>query len=457
MCGITALLSFDNQDIFHELYESLYHLQHRGQDSFGFSFLKDDKIELIKEKCMLSNSSKTTIIQTSCGIGHVRYPTMGENTINEVQPFVLNNISIVHNGQIWKTDKLINYMKDNNIVLNQDITSDSIILLHLLSHQINKYQKLNNEIIMNIISEIRDIVEGSYNCMCIIEGFGLVCFKDKNSIRPLVLGKKNNNYIISSESVCIDSIDYDFVSDIYNNDLHIFNLNEKYYEKVSFPENNPFTPCIFEWIYLAREESTMYGVNVYDFRYQLGKHLGYKILNTLDYEDLKKIDYIVPVPDTSKPVALSLSRTLDIPYCEAITKNRYVSRTFIMGTQENRKKNIKRKLNVIKSFIQNKNLLIVDDSIVRGNTIKHIVNLLKNNGANDIYIASSCPEIINGNNYGIDIPRKEDLLCFNKTNKQIIKDLNIKDIFFQEKNKLLETIQSMNPSIKYLEMSVFKK
>ena len=177
----------------------------------------------------------------------------------------------------------------------------------------------------------------------------------------------------------------------------------------------------------------------------------------MDCGELKKIDYIVPVPDTSKPVALSLSRTLNIPYCEAITKNRYVSRTFIMGTQEKRKKNIKRKLNVIKSFVENKNLLIVDDSIVRGNTIKHIVNLLKNNGANNIYIASSCPEIINGNNYGIDIPRKEDLLCFNKTNKEIVNDLDINDIFFQEKDKLLETIQSMNPSIQDLEMSVFKK
>ena len=457
MCGITALLSLENKDIFYELYETLYHLQHRGQDSFGFSFLKDDKIQIIKEKSMLSNSNNTSDIQTSCGIGHVRYPTMGENTINEVQPFILNNISIVHNGQIWKTDKLIKHMEDNNIVINQEITSDSIILLHLLSHKINKYQNLDNSTIANIVSEIRDIVEGSYNCICIIKGFGLICFKDKNSIRPLVLGKKDNNYIISSESVCIDSIDYDFVSDIYNNDLHIFNLNETNYEKISFPENNQFTPCIFEWIYLAREESTMYGVNVYNFRYQLGKHLGSKILNTLDCGELKKIDYIVPVPDTSKPVALSLSRTLNIPYCEAITKNRYVSRTFIMGTQEKRKKNIKRKLNVIKSFVENKNLLIVDDSIVRGNTIKHIVNLLKNNGANNIYIASSCPEIINGNNYGIDIPRKEDLLCFNKTNKEIVNDLDINDIFFQEKDKLLETIQSMNPSIQDLEMSVFKK
>jgi len=451
MCGITGLISLDKKNIINNLYESLYHLQHRGQDAFGFSYMNDSKIEYIKEKGLLSNYSTNKNIITNVGIGHVRYPTKGLNTINEVQPLELNgeyhNISIVHNGQIWKTDMLKKYLDTHNIELDEEITSDSIILLYLLSYHLNKHEILTEKIIKEIILILYTILEGSFNCICLIEGYGLITFKDQFSIRPLILGKKDNNYVISSESVSITSIDYEIVNDIYNNELHIFNDD---YHKISLGTNYHIKPCIFEWVYLAREESYLYGVNVYKSRYKMGEMIADRIK-----AQIKDVDYVIPVPDTSKPVALAISDILNIRYREAITKNRYVNRTFIMNTQEKRKSNIKRKLNIVKEYIEDKNIIIVDDSIVRGNTIKHIINLLKKYKAKDIYVVSACPEIVNENVYGIDIPTKEELLCNGKKKDQLIEELNIKDIFFQDINDLQKCICQFNPQITDFELTIF--
>lgn len=452
MCGITGIISLDKKNIINELYESLYHLQHRGQDAFGFSYEINNKIEYIKEKRLLSNYTKNKNIITNIGIGHVRYPTKGLNTINEVQPLELkgkyHNISIVHNGQIWKTDTLKKYLDKNEIILDEKITSDSVILLYLLSYHINKYEFLTEKIIKDIILILYSILEGSFNCICLIEGFGLLCFKDQFSIRPLILGKKEKNYIISSESISITSIDYEIVNDIYNNEVHIFNDN---YAKISLGTNYHIKPCIFEWVYLAREESYLYGVNVYESRYKMGEFISEKIR-----DKIIDVDYVIPVPDTSKPVALAISEMLNLKYREAITKNRYVNRTFIMNSQEKRKHNIKRKLNIVKKYIENKNIIIVDDSIVRGNTIKHIINLLRRNKVKEIYVVSACPEIINENIYGINIPTKCELFCWNKKKEDLIKELNIKDIFFQDLNDLQKSVNSFNPYIKNFELSVFK-
>ena len=458
MCGINALVS--NKNIIYDLYESLYHLQHRGQDGFGISYINNNKLNIIKFKGLLSTvdiNEKLSRINTTISIGHVRYPTIGNNTINECQPFLKNdlyyNLSLVHNGQIWITEKLINYFKLNNIIIPENITSDSIYLLYFLSYHINKYKILNYNKIKEIISELYDLFEGSYNCICIIENYGLICFKDTYSIRPLILGKKDNSYIISSESISITSIDYEIINDIYNNELYIFKDNKYDILKIKNKINN-IKPCIFEWIYLAREESIIYDVNVYQSRLKMGGYLANKIIKNININD---IDLIIPVPDTSKPVALEISRILNKPYYEAITKNRYINRTFIMDTQNKRKKNIKRKLNVIKDVIYKKNLLIVDDSIVRGNTIKHIIDLLKNNGVNKIFVVSSSPEIINENKYGIDVPNKEDLISYNKNNKQLIEYLNIDDIVFQDLDDLKKSINYFNPKITDFELSIFIK
>tara|TARA_B100000900_G_scaffold415981_1_gene448277 strand:- start:2123 stop:3499 length:1377 start_codon:yes stop_codon:yes gene_type:complete len=457
MCGINALIS--NNNIIYNLYESLYHLQHRGQDGFGISYLNNGKLDIIKYKGLLSTvdiNDKLSVINTNMGIGHVRYPTKGSNTVNECQPFLkegLNyNISLVHNGQIWITDKLINYFKYYNIELPNEITSDSIYLLLFLSYHINKHKILNYHKIKEIISELQDLFEGSYNCIFIIEGYGLICFKDPHSIRPLILGQKDNSYIISSESISITSIDYKIIDDIYNNELLIFNDNKLEILKIKSKQLS-FKPCIFEWIYLSREESILYGVNVYQSRLKMGEYLGNKIKKCVNIDD---IDLVIPVPDTSKPAALQLSKVLNKPYYEAITKNRYINRTFIMDSQLKRTKNIKRKLNVVKEMIFNKNILIVDDSIVRGNTMKHIIDLLKNNNVNKIFVASSSPEIINENKYGIDIPSRESLISYNKTNNVLEKYLGIDKIIFLDLPDLKKSIQYFNPKIKDLELSIYE-
>jgi amidophosphoribosyltransferase len=455
MCGITALFS-KNKNIFSELYEGLYHLQHRGQDSFGFSYidnkLKDNSIKIYKQKGLLSQYQNKYIIDTNIGLGHVRYPTKGSLSLEDAQPLYIkgkyHTISLVHNGQID-----INYIlskidiNDNND--NNDNYSDSYYLLKYLSYLLDKYVILDDNNIISIIKELQNI-NGSFNCICIVENFGLICFKDKYSIRPLILGKKDESYIISSESISITSINYNIINDLYGNDVIVYSKN--IFKTIKLSENpyEFFKPCIFEWIYLAREESTLYNVNVYQSRVNMGKHLANKIINTIDIDD---IDIVVPVPDTSKSVALEVSKQLNKPYYEAITKNRYVNRTFIMDSQEKRKKNIKRKLNIINHLVSGKNILIIDDSIVRGNTIKHIVNLLKENNVSKIFIGISCPKIINTNMFGIDVPTKEELLCYNYTNEIIEKNMNIEKIIFQD---LIDLKNSINPNYNF-ELSVFTK
>ena len=451
MCGITALVS-SKEDIFPDLYESLYHLQHRGQDSFGFSYFDENQqLLLIKQQDLLSNSSYDNI-QTNIGLGHVRYPTKGKNTIHECQPLFLkgkyHTISFVHNGQV-EIEPIKSYLLKVGVSVNPSITSDSSFLLYIFDYLLNQHERLTYEIILEIIGWIQENIQGSFNCICLIENYGLICFKDKYSIRPLILGKKGKNYIISSESISITSIDYDIINDIYGHDILIFTDELAIYQSQI---STYFKPCIFEWVYLAREESIIYGVNVYQSRVKMGEYLAEKIRKTIDIDG---IDCVIPVPDTSKPVALEISKQLKKPYFEAITKNRYVNRTFIMDSQKKRKKNIKRKLNVIQHLIQNKNILIVDDSIVRGNTIKYIVNLLKEYRVKKIFIAISSPEIINTNTFGIDIPTKEELLCFQKTNLEIEKDLGVEKIIFQDITNLEQSIQSFNPRIKVFEKSVF--
>ena len=459
MCGITAVVS-SKENIFPDLYESLYHLQHRGQDSFGFSYFNENQqLLLIKQQGLLSNSSYDNI-QTNIGLGHVRYPTKGKNTIHECQPLFLkgkyHTISFVHNGQV-EIEPIKSCLLKVGVSVNPSITSDSSFLLYIFDYLLNQHERLTDEILLEIIGWIQENIQGSFNCICLIENYGLLCFKDKYSIRPLILGKKEENYIISSESISITSIDYEVLDDIYGHDILIF--YKENYQLKKFISNTGkhaliyFKPCIFEWVYLAREESTIYGVNVYQSRVKMGEYLAEKIRKIIDID---QIDCIIPVPDTSKPVALEISKQLKKPYFEAITKNRYVNRTFIMDSQKKRKKNIKRKLNVIQHLIQDKNILIVDDSIVRGNTIKYIVDLLKEYQVKKIFIAISSPKIINTNHYGIDIPTKEELLCFQKTNQEIEKDLSVEKIIFQDLNDLEESIPIQKATYSEFEKSIFQ-
>jgi amidophosphoribosyltransferase len=452
MCGITGLISISNKKVIYDLYESLYHLQHRGQDSYGFVTVNNNIINCSKNKGLISENNIDDL-DGNIGIGHVRYRTFGKIGITETQPLIKNGkhkVILVHNGHISLSEQLIKFCKYNKI--NYDTNSDSELLLNILSNEINKYDILTDDIIQKIIYHLIIIIEGSFSVIAIIVGYGMVVFKDKHSIRPLIYGKKGNDYLISSESVSLDCLGYDTINDIYGGDILIFRNNQVIKHDISKSINFEMKPCIFEWIYLARADSTIYGVSVYQARMKMGEILAKKIKKEII---INQFDYVVPIPDASRPCAQSISTALNIPYIEAIIKNRYVNRTFIMSNQKLRQKNIKKKLNVISQFVKGKNLIIVDDSIVRGNTMKHITQLLLKKGANKIVVVSCSPEIKFKNKYGIDIPNNNDLISYHKTPEEIARYYQIDKVIFQDLKDLTKSIQFFNNTIKNFELSIF--
>tara|TARA_B100001094_G_scaffold228358_1_gene222902 strand:- start:1249 stop:2124 length:876 start_codon:yes stop_codon:yes gene_type:complete len=284
----------------------------------------------------------------------------------------------------------------------------------------------------------------------IIAGYGIIFFKDKYGIRPLLHGKRDNNHLISSESISLDNLDYEF-QDVNAGEYGIIDLNGTLH-KSYYCDNYSLTPCIFEWIYISRIESVIHDIPVIQARFEMGKLLAAKIKENVNLDD---IDFIIPVPETSKPSALSMSEELNIPYTEGIIKNRYINRTFIMDSNQTRNKNIKRKLNIINSQVNGKNLIIVDDSIVRGNTMRHIVKLLRKNGAEKIIVVSCAPMIKYANIYGIDVSSHTELISHNHTIHDIEREIGADKLIYQDLDPLLELFTKLNPNIKQYETSLF--
>jgi amidophosphoribosyltransferase len=451
MCGIIAIISKENAA--HDLFEGLYHLQHRGQDSFGISLVdKNNKLTIIKKEGLLLNSDIINL-KGNIGIGHVRYPTKGAKNNTNCQPFIIHGtkhtISFVHNGQINKSLKLLTYIISNELdISNIDEVSDSYILAKIFLHILDQ-NELSNAHIYQSLEKLYGIVDGAFNCLVLIKNYGLVCFKDSHGFRPLILAKSEDKYMIASESVCADSLNYTVVDDIMNGECLIYHNDEM--EK-SIIKQKILKPCIFEYIYLARAESRIYNVSVYEARQRMGYYLSQKIKKIID---ISNIDCVVPVPDTSKPCAQMISRELNIPYHEILIKNRYMSRTFIMNNQESRKKNIKRKFGVVKHYVKGKNLLIIDDSIVRGNTIGYIIDLLKKSGVGRLYIASCSPPVRYNNIHGIDIPDTSNLIANKMSIDQMKNYYKIDELIYQDLDDLKRSITDINPKLTHFETQVF--
>ena len=459
MCGISGVIS--NSNVYTILYESLFNIQHRGQNSSGIALLEKNNIITYKSEGLLSNNKEIINniqnIQNSnskIGIGHVRYPTAGIIEDNEIQPFVSNNIALCHNGNIANYNELYNEYSEN-IVLNSK--SDSELLLRIFEYELLKYNNtITDEVIYTIIHKLSLKCKGGYSVIIMIANYGLIGFKDPYGIRPLVYGEVNDSYIISSESVSISNLGYSYhiIKEIQGGEIIILKNNENKIIKNLYKYSNVVQkPCIFEWIYIAREDSIIHNVPVYNSRIKMGECLANRIRK--ENIDIHEIDLIIPVPETSKPVALQLSEELKIPYREAIIKNRYIARTFIMDNQYKRTKNIQRKLSVVKNIVENKNILIIDDSIVRGNTMKHIIDLLYKNNVKSIIVASSAPVIKYQNFYGLDIPTKEELIGYKNTIEEIEKKLNIKKLIYLSIDEICNVINSMNNNLLDFELSVF--
>lgn len=454
MCGICAIITKKetsiNKQVSYLLYEGLIALQHRGQDACGIITGSIDTKKKYRVRGLglvrnIFNSSVLKDMVGNIGIGHVRYPTEGAKTTKEIQPFYIKlpfGISLCHNGNINNMEEIREKIPH---IVNES-SSDSEILLHYIStlflnEIINDSDISVDNIIKKSIKTVMETVFGSYSVVMMINNYGLVAFRDKRGIRPLILGKNNDDYCICSESVALDVLDYKLVRDILPGEIVI--INEDNF--ISYETGTSmYTPCIFEYIYISRPDSIYNSISVYEARLNMGLYLGNKI-KTEWSEILPNLDMIIPVPDTSRPFCVSIGQVIKKPIREVLIKNRYIDRTFIMPNQKRRQKNIKRKLNIISYMVENKNVLLVDDSIVRGNTAKYIVSMIRKAGAKNIYLASCAPEIKYSNIFGIDIPTQENLIAATRNNEQIATYLGVDGLIYQDLNDLNKAVLDILP------------
>ena len=458
MCGICGIINNGNneqntkQQASYQLYEGLIAQQHRGQDACGIitGSTSNSKKYRVRGLGLVRNIFNSKVLQKmegNMGIGHVRYPTEGAKTTKEIQPFYIKlpfGISLCHNGNIINMDEIREKIPH---IVNES-SSDSELLLHYISklmlieiENINTDSQSMDKIIKTVIKKVMNTVQGSYSVIMMINNYGLVAFRDKRGIRPLILGKQNTNYCICSESVALDVLDYTLVRDIPPGEVVIITENNIQSIETGI---SIYTPCIFEYIYISRPDSIYNSISVYEARLNMGLYLGRKIRK--DWSTIiPQLDMIIPVPDTSRPFCVSIAQIIKKPIREVLIKNRYIDRTFIMPNQHRRQKNIKRKLNIISYMVKDKNVLLVDDSIVRGNTSKYIVSMIRKAGAKSIYFASCAPEIKYSNYYGIDIPTQENLIATNRTTLEIADYLKVDGLIYQDLEDLNKSVFELLP------------
>lgn len=460
MCGIVGIVG--NTSVSQSLYDGLTVLQHRGQDAAGIVTIHDNTFRLRKANGLVKDVFHTRHmlrLQGTIGIGHIRYPTAGTSSSSEAQPFYANSpfgISLAHNGNLTNAEELKAWLyKDARRHVNT--TSDSELLLNILGHELqeNGSFDLTPDDIFTAIANVHKRVRGAYATVALIIGNGMVAFRDPNGIRPLVFGKRETEkgieYMVASESVALDACDFEFVRDVAPGEAIFFTEDGQLHSK-QCAENPTFNPCIFEFVYFARPDSTMDKISVYGSRVEMGRKLGEKIKKEWADED---IDVVIPIPETSCDSALQIAQTLDLPYRQGFVKNRYIGRTFIMPGQEQRKKSVRRKLNAIAAEFKGKNVLLVDDSIVRGTTSEQIIEMARSAGAKKVYFASAAPEIRFPNVYGIDMPSATELIAHGRELDDISELIGADKLIFQSIADLQDAVSVANPEIQEFETSVF--
>ena len=462
MCGIIGALSVNNQNIATAIYDALTIIQHRGQDAAGIVTINDGRFHMRKAKGLVRNVFRTkhmVNLTGSIGIGHVRYPTAGTSSSAEAQPFYVNSpygIAFVHNGNLTNTKTLTQELLDQDRRhINTD--SDSEIMLNILASELSKQS--NNGIeqsIFNAISALHKRVNGGYACIATITSNGsMIGFRDPYGIRPLILGKRTTNkgvkYMFASESVALTALGYDIIKDVAPGQAIIVNQKGELFEQ-QCTQTTQHAPCVFEFVYFARPDSILDGISVYKTRLRMGDKLAQKIHK--QWHD-KTIDVVIPIPDTSRTAALELASSLGIKYREGFVKNRYIARTFIMPEQKQRKKSVRQKLSAISLEFSGKNVLLVDDSIVRGTTSKQIVQMARDAGAKQVFFASAAPPVRYPNVYGIDMASQEELIAHNKTTTQICQSIGADDLIYQNLDDLIWSVQQGNPKITTFDASCF--
>jgi len=459
MCGIVGIVG--KSSVNQTIYDALTVLQHRGQDAAGIVTVDVNAFRLRKANGLVKDvfePKHMQRLQGNAGIGHVRYPTAGSSSASEAQPFYVNSpfgISLAHNGNLTNTTELAASLLSKRRHINT--TSDSEILLNLLADELQETRSLtlSADEVFDAVSKVHAQTRGAYAVTAMIIGQGLVAFRDPFGIRPLVLGKhetaSGTEYMVASESVALDAVGFEVMRDVAPGEAIYVTLDGQLFTRQCAVDPS-YSPCIFEFVYFARPDSTIDNISVYGSRVNMGTKLGEKIKKEWDEHD---IDVVIPIPETSCDVALEIARSMDLPYRQGFVKNRYIGRTFIMPGQQERKKSVRRKLNAISAEFKGKNVLLVDDSIVRGTTSEQIIEMARDAGAKKVYFASAAPEIRFPNVYGIDMPTTNELIAHGRDADEIAKIIGADGIIFQDLIDLVEAVRMENPEIKRFETSVF--
>ncbi len=460
MCGIIGIVA--HREVNQFLFDGLTVLQHRGQDAAGIVTCHDGRLFLRKDNGLVRDVFHTRHmirLQGNMGIGHVRYPTAGCSSSAEAQPFYVNSpygISLAHNGNLTNVEQLKEELfREDLRHINTD--SDSEVLLNVFAHELQACGKLtiDKNDIFNAVAGVHRRCRGAYAVVAMITGYGIVGFRDPYGIRPVVFGKRESKcgaeWVVASESVAVDSLGFERVRDIAPGEAIFIDLDGNQYSR-QCAENPSYAPCIFEHVYFARPDSFIDGISVYKSRLRMGDMLARKILKVFPEHD---IDVVIPIPDTSRTTALQLSYELGVKYREGFIKNRYIGRTFIMPGQKQRKKSVRQKLNAIDLEFRDKNILLVDDSIVRGTTSKQIIQMARDAGARKVYFASAAPPVRYPNVYGIDMPSVKELIGYERDDQQIAEAIGADWLVYQDLDDLLQAVGKGNPEITRFDTSCF--
>ena len=460
MCGIVGLVG--RGEVNYDLYDALTILQHRGQDAAGMVTCVGDRLNLRKHNGLVSDvfrQQHMDLLRGSMGIGHVRYPTAGTSSSAEAQPMYVNSpfgICLAHNGNLT-----------NAVELNEDLfradrrhintNSDSEVLLNVFAHELQAVSSLRTtpDEIFEAIGRVHERAVGAYAAVALITGYGIVGFRDPNGIRPLCYGKRQtadgDEYMIASESVALTVLGFELIRDVRPGEAVYIESNGRIHTRQCV-EPAIYSPCIFEFVYLARPDSVIDQVSVYKARLKMGEKLADRIMETYPDND---IDVVIPIPDTSCTAALPMAHRLEVKYREGLVKNRYIGRTFIMPGQSQRKKSVRRKLSPIELEFRGKNVLLVDDSIVRGTTSRQIVQMARDAGAKKVYLASAAPAVRYPNVYGIDMPAASEFVAHGHTEEEIGAYIGADWLVYQKLEDLVDCASGINPDIDRFDTSVF--
>uniref|UniRef100_UPI00333F792A amidophosphoribosyltransferase n=1 Tax=Castellaniella defragrans TaxID=75697 RepID=UPI00333F792A len=463
MCGIVGVIG--RSPVNQLIYDSLLLLQHRGQDAAGIATAHEQFFSVHKAHGLVRDVFRTRNMRSlpgNSGLGQVRYPTAGSSdSVDEAQPFYVNapfGITFVHNGNLtnWRELREALFKHDRRHI---NTNSDSEVLLNVFAHELQQASNgvtLDEHAAFEAVRAVHRRAKGAYAVIAHISNFGLVAFRDPHGIRPLCLGRHDSEagteWMLASESVALTGCGFNLVRDVAPGEAIVITEDGQVSSQACAEDGQEHTPCVFEYVYFARPDSVMDGISIYDARLQMGEYLADNVAKSLRLGD---IDVVMPIPDSSRPSAMQLAARLNLCYREGLIKNRYVGRTFIMPGQAVRKKSVRQKLSAIDLEFQGKNVLLVDDSIVRGTTSREIVDMVRAAGAHKVFFASAAPAVRYPNVYGIDMPTQAELIATGRDTEQVAREIGADRLVYQDLGDLEQSLRDLNPAMRRFESSCF--